>query len=139
MCLARCTARSAGEAADQEDKSLGEEVWAGSLCESLFHKHTNVPAHFLFVTIRPLCDASSVTSENIVPSGKVLALEKCATVLEGPSATSSCLSAYEPQHWFDSQRQLLKNLICGNLNYLLFSAVTVKYSKSLQAKKSCSV
>lgn len=74
-----------------------------------------------------------------MPSGKVLALEKCATVLEGPSATSSCLSAYEPQHWFDSQRQLLKSLVYGNLNDLLLLAVTVKYSESIQANKSCSV
>lgn len=57
--------------------------------------------------MRLLCDASSVTSENIVPSGKVLALEKCATVLEGPSATSSCLSAYEP-HWFDPPKAAFK-------------------------------
>lgn len=74
-----------------------------------------------------------------MPSGKVLALEKCATVLKGPSATSSCLSAYEPQHWFHSQRQLLKSPICGNLNDLLLSDVTVKYSESLQAKVMFSV
>lgn len=53
------------------------------------HSH-GVPVHFLVVTMHLLFDASSVTSENIVPSGRVLALGKCATVLEGPSATSSC-------------------------------------------------
>ncbi|KAF0040767.1 hypothetical protein F2P81_006665 [Scophthalmus maximus] len=73
------SAGGSGEAADEDDSSVGEEIRTSSLM-------CNVCVVVL-----------SATSVNTAPSEKDLASGRCATVPEEPSATSCCSNAYEPK------------------------------------------